>query len=197
VSADAGSTCDEAFRTSMDVAECAPAIPTHMDVGSACGCREHPRADPHGCGECLRMPGAPAGRPTWMWGVPADAGSVRGPTHMDVGSACRCRERPRADPHGCGECLQMPGAPAGRYSVHPWTYLNLLLQFRYSVHPWTSKRRAALLRPFVLYTLPAGINCKPAPGSSRSRTRVPSRSSRRRTRTCTCRSVADPRNRSP
>ena len=47
---------------------------------------------------------APAFRPTGMWEVFADAGSIREPTHRDVGSVCRCREQLRT-----------------QHSVHPWT----------------------------------------------------------------------------
>jgi len=92
---------------------------THRDVGSVSECREHSQTDPQGCGECQRMPGAFADRPTGMWEVFANAGSIRGPgvraihgraenrscvsTHRDVGSVSECREHSRT-----------------RRSGHPW-----------------------------------------------------------------------------
>ena len=72
--------------------EIAPAFPTHMDVGSARGRRERRRAgipSIHGHSRKLLL----HFRPTWMWEVPAGAGSAGGPAYrpsMDTAGNCSC-----------------------------------------------------------------------------------------------------------
>jgi len=54
-----------------------------------------------------------------MWEVPAGAGSTGGPAYrpsMAIAENCSCI----SDPQGCGKCPQVPGAPAGRRTDHPW-----------------------------------------------------------------------------